>query len=72
MPETEESYGTCDGDTVVIDELGKVSESLVRELKELKIGLRIGTIQTTKLLRSARILRRVLKTQDVLLSLRLQ
>ena len=45
---------------------------LVRELEELKIGGRIESIQTTALLRSARILRRVLETWGNLLSIRLK
>ena len=52
--------------------LGTISKGLVQVLEELKIGGRAETIQTTALLRLARILRRVLKTWGDLLSLRLQ
>ena len=48
------------------------SQKLVKGLKELEIGERIETIQTTSLLRSARIPRRVLETWGDLLSLQLQ
>ena len=44
----------------------------IRELEELDIGGRADSIKTTELLRSARILRRVLKTCGDLLSLSLQ
>ena len=46
-------------------------KKLDKALEEVKISGRAETIQTTALLRSARILRRVLETCD-LLSLRLQ
>ena len=49
-----------------------VSKGLERGLEELKIGGRIETIQTTALLRSNRIPRRILKTWDDLQSLRHQ
>ena len=49
----------------VIDTFGK---SLIRGLKELEIGGRAETIQTTALLRSAKILRGVLETYRDLLS----
>ena len=38
----------------------KIPKGLVRELEELEVGGRIETIQTTALLRSARILKSVL------------
>ena len=41
-------------------------------LEDLEVGGRVETIQTTALLRTARILRRVLETWGDLLSLRLQ
>ena len=53
---------------IVFGALGTVPKGL----EELEITVRIETIQTTALLRSARILRRVLKTRVDLLSLRLQ
>ena len=46
----------------VIGALGTVSKGLKNELEDLKIRGRIETIQTTALLRSARIMRRVLET----------
>ena len=47
---------------VVIGALGTTPKMLSKGLEELKIRGRTGTIQTTALLRSARILRRVLET----------
>ena len=47
---------------VVFGALRTIPKDLARKLKELEIGGRIGTIRTTALLRSARILRRVLET----------
>ena len=46
----------------VIGTLGTVQKDLERGLDELEIEGRIETIKTTALLRSARILRRVLET----------
>ena len=45
---------------VVVGVLGTVPKDLERRIEELEIRGRIDTIQTTALLRSARILRRVL------------
>ena len=45
--------------SVVIGLLGTVLKILVKGLEEMEIGGLIKTIQTTALLRSARILRRV-------------
>ena len=56
----------------VIGALGKILRCLMRELEKLEIRRRVNTIQTTALLRSARILRRVLETWGDLLLLRLQ
>ena len=57
---------------IVIGALGTVTKGLVQGPEDLqKIG-RVETIQTTTLLRSARILRRVLETWRDLLSLKLQ
>ena len=47
---------------VVIGALGTIPKGLVRRLEELEIGERADTIQTIELLRSARILRRILET----------
>ena len=57
---------------IVIGALGMIPKGLVKELEELEIRGRADTIQTKLLLRSARILRRVLDTWGDLLSLRLQ
>ena len=51
-----------EGDTIVNGALGTVSKWLERRREELENGERIGSIQTTALLRSVRILRRVLET----------
>ena len=56
----------------VIGAFGTVTKGLLKGLKDLEIGRRMETIQTTALLRTARILRRVLETWGHLLSLRLQ
>ena len=53
---------------IVIRELGTVSKG---GLEDLEIRGRMNTIQTTPLLRSARILRRILETWGDLLSLKL-
>ena len=47
---------------VVVGALGMILKDLEKRLEELEIRERIKTIQTTALLRLARILRRVLKT----------
>ena len=57
---------------IVIGALGRVTKGLIMGLEELEIRDRVETIQTTALLRSARILRRVLETWGDLLSLKLQ
>ena len=57
---------------VVIGAFGTVTKGLLKGLEELEVGGRVETIQTTALLRTARILRRVLETWRDLLSLRLQ
>ena len=56
---------------IVTGALGTVSKSLEKGLDELEIEVRIETFQITTLLRSTRILRRVLQTCGDLLSLRL-
>ena len=55
----------------VIGALGTVTKALVQGLEDLEIGRRVETIQTTALLRSYRILSRVLETWEDLLSLKL-
>ena len=57
---------------IVIGTLDTVTKGLVQGLEDLEITGRGETIQTTALLRSSRILRRVLETWGDLLSLKLQ
>ena len=57
---------------IVIGAFGTVTKWLLKGLEDLEVGRRVETIQTTTLLRTARILRRVLDTLRDLLSLRLQ
>ena len=45
---------------IVIGALGTITKGLLKGLEDLEIGGRVETIQTTALLRTARILRRVL------------
>ena len=54
---------------IVIGSLGIVTKGLVQGQEDLEISRRVETIQSTALLRSARILRRVLETWGDLLSL---
>ena len=56
---------------VVIDAFGTVTKRLLKGLEDLEVGDRVETIQTA-LLKTARILRRVLETWEDLLSLGLQ
>ena len=58
------------GILVVIGTLGIVSKGLEKKLPKLETRGRIKTIQTIALLKSARILRRILETLGNLLSLR--
>ena len=55
----------------VIGALGTITKGLLKSLADLEVGWRVETIQTTALLRTARILRRVLETWGDLLSLKL-
>ena len=57
---------------IVIGALGTVTRGFVQGLEDLEITGRVETIQTSVLLRSTRILRRVLETYGDLLPLRLQ
>ena len=57
---------------IVIDAFGTVTKGLLKGLEDLEVGGRVDTTQTTPLLRTARILRRVLETWGDLLSLQLQ
>ena len=47
---------------IVIGSLGTVNKGLLKGLEDLEVGKRVETIQTTALLRTTRILRRVLET----------
>ena len=47
---------------IVITAFGTVTEGLLKGLVDLELGGRVETIQTTTLLRTARIPRRVLET----------
>ena len=57
---------------IVIGALGTITKGLVKGLEDLELKGQAETILTTALLRSARILRRVLKTWGSLLSVKLQ
>ena len=57
---------------IVTGAFGTVTERLLKGLEDLEVGGRVETIQTTILLRTARILRKVLETLGDLLSLKLQ
>ena len=56
----------------VIGAFGTVTKGLLIGLEDLEVVGRVETIQTTALLRTARILRRVLETWGDLPSLKLQ
>ena len=56
---------------IVIVALGTITKGLLKGLEDFGVGGRVETIQTIALLRTARILRRVLETWGDLLSLRL-
>ena len=57
---------------IVIGAFGSVTKGLLKGLEDLEFGGRVKTIQTTALLKTARILRRVLEIWGDLLSLNLQ
>ena len=57
---------------IVIGAFGTVTKGLLNGLEDLEVGGRVETIQTIALLKTARILRRVLETWGDLLSLKLQ
>ena len=57
---------------IVIDAFGTITKGLLKGLEDLEVGGQVETIQMTALLRTARILRRVLETWGDLLSLKLQ
>ena len=47
---------------ILIGAFGTVNKGLLKGLEDLEVGVRVETIQTKALLRTARILRRVLDT----------
>ena len=47
---------------IVNGAFGTVTKGLLKGLKDLEVGGRVETIQTTALLKTARILRRLLET----------
>ena len=57
---------------IVVGAFGTVIKGLLKGLVDLEVGGRVETIPMTALLRTARILRRVLETWGDLLSLKLQ
>ena len=57
---------------IVIGAFGTVTKGLFKGLEDLEVGGRVETIQTTVLLRTARIQSRVLETWRDLLSFKLQ
>ena len=57
---------------IVIGVFCTVTKGLLKGLEDLEVGGRVGTIHTTALLKTVRILRRVLETWGDLLSLNLQ
>ena len=57
---------------IVIGALGTVTKGLLESLEDFEVGGRVKTIQMTALLRTDKILRRVLETRGDLLSLKLQ
>ena len=58
--------------SIVIGAFGTVTKGLLKGLEDLEVGGRVETIQKTALLRTARILRRVLETWGDLLSFKPQ
>ena len=57
---------------IVIGAFGTVTKGLLKGLEDLEVGGRVETIQTTALLKTARLLRKVLETWGDLQSLKLQ
>ena len=57
---------------IVIGTFGTVTKGLLKGLEDLEVADRVETIQTTTLLKTARILRRVLETWVDMLSLTLK
>ena len=57
---------------IVIGAFGSITKGLLKGLEDLEVGRRVESIQTTALLRTTRILRRVLEAWGDLLSLKLK
>ena len=57
---------------IVIGAFGTITKGLLRGLEDFEVGGRVETIQTTALLKTARVLRRILETWGDLRSLKLQ
>ena len=57
---------------IVIGAFGTVTKGLLKGLEDLEVGGKVETIQTTALLRTTRILRRVMEISGNLLSLKYQ
>ncbi len=57
---------------IVSGAFGTVTEGLLKGLEDLEVGKRVETIQMTALLKTAKILKRVLETCRDLLSFKLQ
>ena len=58
--------------TILTGVFGTVTKGLLKGLEDMEIGGRVENIQTTALLRTARIQRRVVKTWKDLLSQKIQ
>ena len=56
---------------IVIGEFGTVTKGILKGLGELEVGEQVETIRITSMLKTARILRKVLETWGDLLLLRL-
>ena len=50
--------------SIVIGAFGTITKGLLKGLEDLRVGGRVETIQMTALLRTARILRRVLRLEE--------
>ena len=57
---------------IVIGAFGTVTKGLFKGLEDLEVDRRVETIETTALLRTTRILKRVVQIRENLLSLKLQ
>ena len=57
---------------IVVGALGTIPKGLVKGLKDIEIREQVGAIQTTALLRSVRMLRRVLETWGDWLALKMK